>query len=233
MKFKLQYIDKVKVPFEPNLALYRGSYFHKCLEHNDLRPNFKTNDIFTEAEKEKVIELVKKFMKTEIWINIQKREYVNELQFAFKYKDKKLVNTSYWNKEAWIRGAIDVHWFEDETLVIADYKTGKDKSRDTRFFTNDQMKPYAIWAFNEYPELNEVHTKFIYVEHTTERYEVFYRKDYTQLVKDLYNDTKACENGERYKKNISPLCNYCAFKEFGHCNGEITSDDLNIGSLDF
>ena len=231
MKFRLQYIDKVKVPFVTNLALYRGSFFHECLEYDDDRPDFKTNDIFTQEEKDKVLVLVHEFRKSDIWKDIIKQKYINELDFAFKFINNKLINTDYKDKEAWIRGAIDVHWFDGDKLIIADYKSGKDKSTDTVFFSNKQMLPYAIWAFNEYPELDEVQTKFIYVEHGTERYETFTRTDYKQLVKDLYLDTKACENGERYPKKISALCNFCDFLTYGHCDGEI--DASQFGGLDF
>jgi len=229
MKFKLQYIDKVKVPFEPNLALYKGSYIHECLEYNDDRPDFKTNKIFTPEEKALALVSVNKFKEGPIWANIIKQNYINEQKFAFKIIDAKLVSCDYWDKTSWIRGAIDVHWWEGDKIFIDDYKSGKDKSTDTRFFTNDQMKTYAVWAFTEYPHINEVQTAFIYVEHGTQRHETFHRKDLTQLIKDLYADTKSCENGERYPKKVSPLCGYCSFKEFGHCSGEV--DDVDILNL--
>ena len=226
MKFKLQYITKQKIPFEPNLALYKGSYIHECLEYNDDRPDFKTNKIFTEEEKALALISVKKFRESDIWKNIISNDYINEKQFGFKIVGSKLESCSYYDKSAWIRGAIDVHWWEGKKLFIDDYKSGKDKSKDTRYFTNDQMKTYAVWAFTEYPEIDEVQTAFIYVEHDTQRHETFYRKDLRDLIKSLFDDTKACENGERYPKKISPLCDFCGFKEFGFCNGEIDDNDI-------
>lgn len=119
-------------------------------------------------------------------------------------------------------------------LTIVDWKSGGDKSQDTKYFTNDQMVLYAVWAFTKYPDLQDVTTSFVYLEHSTERKETFHREHYSKYVKQLFIDTKAAENGERYKKVVGPLCNWCDFKTYGHCSGEVENEELMaFGGLDF
>lgn len=233
-KFKLNYIDKVRVPFVTNLALYRGSYMHECIEFSDDRPDFETNEVFTPEEKAKALETVNQYRASEIGKYYYNKHGQHEQEFGLMIDGGKLIATEYNDKRNWLRGKIDYSYWDGDILVICDWKSGKDKSQDTKYFTNDQMVMYAVWAFSKYPELQDVTTSFVYLEHSTERKETFHRENYKEYVKQLFMDTKAAENGERYSKVVGPLCGYCDFKTYGHCSGEIDNDEImKFGGLDF
>lgn len=231
-KFKLKYIDKVKVPFVTNLALYRGSYIHERIEHHYNQIDFKINDVFTQEEKEKCDVIVESFKNSVIGQYYYNKHGLHEQEFGLKVVDGKLQVCDYNDPDAWVRGKIDYSYFEGVKLTIVDWKSGKSKV-DSEYFKNDQMIMYAVWAFTKYPEIEELDTSFVYVEHNNERKETFYRANLKEYVKKLFIDTKACENGERYPKTVGPLCDYCDFKTYGHCTGELDMKDvtnsINIG----
>ena len=124
-KFKLQYIEKIKVESEPKLALYRGSFAHEILEHNfnyDIAP--KLNEVFTQEEADKVIEMIKEFRNTPLGKATEKMinhpSSVREEDFAF---NSNLELVDFWDKNSWMRGSSDLynvdydeHEVEVETL---------------------------------------------------------------------------------------------------------------------
>lgn len=225
-KFKLKYIDKVKVPFVTGLALYRGSYMHERIEHHYNEINFDTNEVFTQEEKDKCDIIIENFKNSEIGQYYYNKHGAHEEEFGLKVVYGKLQVCDYNDSDAWVRGKIDYSYFEGPKLTIVDWKSGKSKVGDTKYFTNDQMTMYAVWAFTKFPELQELDTAFVYIEHNNERKETFYRSNLKEYVKKLFLDTKACENGERYPKVVGPLCNFCDFKTYDHCSGEVDMESI-------
>lgn len=120
-KFKLSYIDKVKVPFVTNLALYRGSYMHECIEFSDDRPGFGTNEVFTPEEKAKALEIVNTYRQSTIGQFYYNKHGAHEEEFGLEIIDGKLVATPYNKKENWLRGKIDYsYWDNNEQIIEVD-----------------------------------------------------------------------------------------------------------------
>lgn len=67
--------------------------------------------------------------------------------------------TGYWDKDAWVRGKIDVTVLFPTHGVVLDYKTGKVKTDE------DQAKIYAGVAFAENPTLEKVKTGYLWLAH--------------------------------------------------------------------
>lgn len=73
--------------------------------------------------------------------------------------DKDLKPVDYWSKDAWVRGVLDLSMVGKKVVGIWDYKTGK--IRDS----SDQLKLFAGFAFSKYPEIEEVHTQYVWLNH--------------------------------------------------------------------
>jgi len=239
-KFKLQYIDKIRIESEPQLALFRGSYAHEILEHNfDYNIPVTLNEVFTQEEADKVIDMIKKFRCTELGKNIDKlinhKNSIKEEDFAF---DTKMNLVNFWNKSAWLRGSADLYNINISQPTIIDYKTGKDKSKDEDFGYEQGMM-YAIYMFIRFPELKEITAVFVFVEHSTKKEILYTRDNFTSYIKLFYNKTKKIECTDIFKENISALCEYCDFNGTEWCtsyqeNEEKTQDILySKVSLDF
>jgi len=217
-KFKLHYIDKIKIDGEPVLALYRGSFAHEILEHNwdfDLEP--KLNHVFTQEEADKVIQILKDFRKTKLGTSIEKLinhpDSVKEQDFAF---NNKLELVGFWDKNAWMRGSADLYNIKLPQPLIVDYKTGKDKSEDPDFGVEQGMM-YAIYMFIKFPELMSVKAVFVFIEHGTKK-EIYYsRSEFNSYIKLFYDKTKNLEKTEIFKENVSALCEYCDYHNTSYC----------------
>ena len=170
-KFYLNYIVKQKVPVSKNIALYKGSAIHKILEHKfDYTIDIETNEVFTEEEKTKAINIVKDFEKTELGQKYKKIMEVatSEEDFAFKIIDGKLELSNFWDKDSWCRGSADMFLKRGKQYVIFDYKSGKDKSNEDSFGIEQGMM-YSIVGFIKHPDINNIKAIFCFVEHETEK----------------------------------------------------------------
>jgi RecB family exonuclease len=218
-KFKLQYIDKHKVPSE-NIHLERGTLFHHLLEHTTPNKNYKipeyTSKILSESEIKEVYDKYNKFTIQPIFQRILNLPAIGkEIEFGL---DKKLEPCSYYSENCVIRGKIDHLCInEDNVFFIVDWKTGKIKSKEYIPYAN-QLMLYAIWAFKALGK-EKVIGNFVYVEHDSSFHEYVFEKQYLpEYSKAFGQKISKIEKTENFEKNINKLCDYCDYKKYGICN---------------
>ena len=231
MKFKFQYIDKIRTPFKMNDVLEKGSYIHLILEKlakNDMvLPEVKYN--FRHSTEEQVKEynvIAHDFIFSEIGYNYLQNEeqkfFGAEVEFGIKVEDGKLASTSYWNKKALFRGKIDHANMGNGVMHLLDWKSGKVSG----FPAPLQLVMYAVWCFLEFPEIHTVETAFVYVEHEEEKRYVFTRDMLGKLSKKMLEKVYNIEHEEKFEKKESKLCEYCEFRLQGLCE-ETSNTDFN------
>jgi hypothetical protein len=222
-KFKFHYIDKIKIDAPQALALQKGNYIHEIIEedYNYDVPR-KTNDIFTIEEKENAKEIVRNFENSELGQKYKEISHNNptakhEEKFGFKIVDRGLELCPWDSKDTWIRGALDFQYREDYIHYNIDWKSGKDKSQD-EFFGINQSKAYSIFLLLKHPEIDTVVSKFVFIEHATEKSITYTRDKLSDYIRDFYMLTKEVEDSQIFKENISALCDYCDFYNHGFCS---------------
>ena len=229
--FDLKYIQKIKVPFKANVALYKGNYIHQIIENNyDYNTEFKTNEVFKETDKERAASLTKifedsdlgKFYKTKAHNPTAKHEE----KFGFKIVNGGLEVCGYWDKKCWYRGAIDFNFKENGIIFNVDWKSGKDKSQDENFGIT-QSKMYAIYLMLKNPHVNVIISKFVFIEHCTEKTIIYRRENMKNYIKDFYDITSKIENATQYPPKTSALCNWCDYQQHGHCTSFIEENERN------
>lgn len=217
-KFKLNYIDKIKVDSEPSLALARGSFTHIVLENNfDYDIDFPTNDIFTQTEKDKTIEMIKKFRVSDLGKMIEKLIPISIIEEDFAF-NAKMELVDFKDKTAWLRGSGDLIYYnkEHKKASIIDYKTGKDKSQDEKFGL-EQGIMYGIYVLYKFPDIQEVKATFVFVEHSTKKSFMIYRSELPKYLKMFFDKTKNIEGDKFFPEKVTALCDYCDFKDI-HCD---------------
>lgn len=133
-----------------------------------------------------------------------KAEVVTEQQVAL---DKDLNPVDYWDKSAWVRGVFDLSVVGKGFASILDYKTGK--IRDS----SEQLKLFAGFAFAMNPNIQEVKTIYIWLNHMKMTGET-YTRDQLQSIWLFFQPTVdrialAYENND-WPTRPSGLCrNWC------------------------
>jgi CRISPR/Cas system-associated exonuclease Cas4 (RecB family) len=230
-KFKLQYISKIKVPFETNVALLKGSHIHKILENDfDYNTPFEIGDVYTQEHFDKTIQIVKDYEQSELGMATKKLQKIGipEEDFAFTF-DKNLVG--YWDKTAHFRGSADLYVTNNDLGIIIDYKSGKDKSQEEGF-GDDQSKMYAIYMFIRYPEIQNVKASFFFIEYNTKKTLEYSRESLEDYINYFKKKIEIIENDKSHRKCVTALCDWCSFKKFSHCDGKEEPFHISTG-LDF
>lgn len=100
----------------------------------------------------------------------------------FEYKfglTKNLTTTTFFGKDVWVRGVIDVGVIGTKTGVILDHKTGKPK------VDADQLKLFAGVAFSAWPYLETVKTGYLWLAHNKVDQETFTKADVPEIWGDF------------------------------------------------
>ena len=73
--------------------------------------------------------------------------------------DENLKPVDFWAKDVWCRGKLDLTIKGDEVAVVLDWKTGKIRA------DSEQLKLFAGFAFAWFPEIQHVHTGYVWLNH--------------------------------------------------------------------
>ena len=71
---------------------------------------------------------------------------------------------------------------------------------------------YAIYFFEKY-KLSKIKITFIYVEHDVENDLILEYQYLNNYKKELLQNISKIEKCENFNKNITKLCDYCAFQD--------------------
>lgn len=214
-KFKLKYIDKIRISFEPNLALSKGSFLHYCIEKNTNGKEYATTAIFTEEEKNKAIKILSQFTKSKLCQSYLSGKGKHEVDFGIlKVKDIFKV-TNFENINAIFKGKIDYLFQKNNELYILDWKSGKYIEQDDQRF--DQLLLYAIWGFLKFENINLINCSFVYIEHLKENKISYQRDNLKNYIEKYIQAISKIESDELFDKIESKQCEYCEYRKFDYC----------------
>lgn len=89
--------------------------------------------------------------------------------------DKNLQPVDYWDKTAWVRGVFDLSFVGKKLAGIWDWKTGKVRE------ASDQLKLFAGFAFAIHPDIQEVQTGYVWLNHMKMTGETYRREDVPKI----------------------------------------------------
>lgn len=121
--------------------------------------------------------------------------------------DKDLNLCSWFDTEVcWFRAQLDVLGVNGSKAIIYDWKTGKVRDKP------DQLMLYAAVVFLLYPKVQEVHTAFIFVDHTEIR-DATYTRDQFQSIWDEFNERsdliQIAHENDHWPPRKNHLCGWC------------------------
>tara|TARA_Y100000310_G_scaffold328113_1_gene395667 strand:+ start:1452 stop:2603 length:1152 start_codon:yes stop_codon:yes gene_type:complete len=227
-KYKLQYIDKVKVDIPTTVEAFMGSIVHKTLEklYNDLKYQ-RVNEL-----KDLLIIYNDNWEKE--WtddILIVKKEYTAD---DYKKSGKKFI-TDYYNHynpfdQMTIIGLetqdtmllpdgnsyhirIDKLACKDDVYYVCDYKTNRWMKDQAEADEDKQLAMYSIWVKNRFKDAKKIvllwHMLAFDKEVVSERTDEQLQK----LQEDTIKVIKEVEECKEFPTTVTKLCDYCIFKE--------------------
>jgi len=209
--FKKKYVEKIKIPFIPNVHLEKGNFIHQILDSYPARPEkpFKFN-ISTSTQVNEYKELLRSILKRQVVQDLLNQEHAKEQNFFI---------TENWGFTKWYPGSIlngKVDYFNANNGVgtIIDWKTGKFHPGAYRH----QLEIYAIFLFLKYPLIDTVEAALYYVDHDVLD-KVTYTRDELDGLKAKFIDLiNTIESEQEFCKSPGPLCDWCDAQKIGECN---------------
>lgn len=178
---------KVKEP--PNEIFEKGKQWHTNME----RAILGQNGLPPQQESlQRIVEALKRMPE----------KYV-EKQMAFR---EDLTQTSWFGDDVWMRVIWDFGGKDGNILHLIDWKTGRPRPDD------DQLELFAASGFRMFPDVDEVHTYFVFMEHNRYTHDTFYRSAETHIWQKFGEEAEqiklAMETGN-WEPNPGNHCRYC------------------------
>lgn len=124
---------------------------------------------------------------------------------------KGLTPCEFFAPDAWYRGIIDFAKHHGKTALIVDYKTGKQHSKF------EQLAMFAVHTFIQFPEIEQVHTKFYWTQPKIMTGREYYRSDLAAIWETLTPDLKQYVEAfktDTWQPRPSGLCHgWCPVKD--------------------
>jgi len=225
MKFKLNYIDKIRIPTE-NIALEKGKFLHHIIENviMDFRPPEFKFELATEEQQRDFVIKLKDFMRSDCYKEYYALEHKEtERGFSIDF-DGVNIKAGDYNNHSLIRGFIDFISKNGNKLLIVDWKSGKYKEDINQL----QVAIYALWGFLTF-DVDIIECEFCFIEHSKKVTVKFERNDINKLIKDIFSEIMYIEKAQSFKKKPSALCDWCDYKKQGYCDGEFDFSPSALG----
>jgi hypothetical protein len=115
--------------------------------------------------------------------------------------------TSFFAKDVWFRGVLDLTILQPEKAVVLDYKTGKVKE------DGDQLKLFAGATFAQNPYLQEVKTGYVWLAHNKVSARTFVKDEVPLIWQEFIpriRRMEASQQNDSWPPRPSGLCkNWC------------------------
>lgn len=191
-----------RLKYVQGAAAARGEKVHKLLENavnGDFTPMILDHNnaapLLNKAVFAKTMSLIQSIQTSEM--------YTAELQVVFK-EDKSL--TDWFSKVAWLRTSYDVITINGTRGDIFDWKTGK------KWDDKDQTEMYAGTAFTRFPQLEEIHTHYIFLDQDEKVSNKYFKKNEPHIwnkYEERAEEIEVANVSGNWEKRPGFLCQYC------------------------
>jgi len=221
-KYKLQYIDKIKIKVPFTIEGFMGSIVHDCLEEI-FRKNIsidETKSLYKKKWFEKFsteIKIVNNdanfyFIKGEdMLLNFYNNFYKRDVLKTIELETKKYFKL---NEEILYHIRID-RLAKDKTnnIYIIDYKTTNSPKTLEQLKYDEQLLSYSTWVNENYPK-REIILEWNFLVNNEKIQIKTDEKKIFEIKKKLKDSIKKINEENSFEYNISKLCNWCLFKPY-------------------
>ena len=226
-KYKLQYIDKVKVDVPTTVEAFMGDLVHRTLEklYTDLKyqkinPKEELikffNDIWKKEWTDEIL-IVKEGLTADNY-RLMGEKYISDYYETYKpFDDMNILGLETQDRMPLPDGnqwhvRIDKLGFNGDTYYVADYKTNSRMKDQEEADSDRQLAMYSIWVKDKFKDARRVVLKWYMLafnkEVTSERNE----EELKKLQQEITERIKEIEGCLKFPTNVTALCDYCVFK---------------------
>lgn len=119
--------------------------------------------------------------------------------------------TDFFGPDIWLRVKVDlfVH-HSDTTALVADYKTGRKSGNEVKH--GEQGALYALCAFMRYPELEDIHTEFWYLDKDDITHQRYTREGSLKKLANWNKRAIAISEEKTWRPNPNQhTCRFCLY----------------------
>lgn len=226
-KYKLAYIDKIKVDVPTTIEAFMGDMVHQTLEKlytdlkfqklNSLKDLLEFYNKLWEKEYSEDILIAKEGYTAE---NYQKmgEKYISDYYEHYKpFNDIKIIGLETEERMMLSDGIsyhvrIDKLGFKGDVYYVCDYKTNIKMKTQEQADMDRQLAMYSIWVKDKYPNAKKVVLRWYMLAFDTEVVSERTPKELEKLkeqVLELIHEIEICKE---YPTNVTALCNYCVYQ---------------------
>jgi hypothetical protein len=213
---KYDYIYNKKFPRKnKTFNSIRGHLLHDLIEHDiqglSYIPEYdvQTSDVFTYEDFLNTLKEYKKISQNNI-VKKLKELYLKFLE-NFKIENK----LEFPNKNFNFIGFVDTLIINGNKIAIIDYKTGE------IFEEYTQLEYYAVMASKIYKETEEYILTLSFISKNEEKIKIIKKEDLLKIEKNLIKKIEKILKTKKYRKNVTPLCNYCEYEDICLYNSKL------------
>jgi putative RecB family exonuclease len=228
-KYKLQYIEKIRIPREPTIEIFLGNMIHETLEklYKDLRLRITNSkeELITFYEKkwnEKYtnnILIVKKNKTKEDYFELGRKMIIDYYDSFFPFEDTQILGLE---TNDFLELSDENKWYiridklekKDNTIYISDYKTSSSLKTQEEADNDRQLAMYLLWARKKYPNIKEIKLRWYMLAFNKIVESTRNQEELSAIEKRVVDKIKEIENCKEFPTNISPLCKYCLYQDF-------------------
>ena len=226
-KYKLQYIDRVKVDVPTTVEAFMGDLVHRTLEnlYNDLKfekQNSKEdclkyfNELWSKGWTDEIL-IAKEGLTSENY-RLMGEKYISMYYDHYHPFDQMSILGLETQDRMTLSDGNQYHVRIDklacvgDTYYVCDYKTNSRMKDQEEADSDRQLAMYSIWVKDKYKDAKKVvllwHMLAFDKEATSERTEEQLEKLHSEVVSRI----KEIESCNDYPTNVTALCNYCVYK---------------------
>lgn len=129
--------------------------------------------------------------------------------------------TGFFDKDVWLRGAIDVSVVQNATAMIFDWKDGASK-----WVKRFELDVHAVLLHARHPELKTIRAHYVFTteDHMSEPYDCSDTRGTWQAINEIVGRIETDKAAGEFEKRRNPLCRFCECFDCQHNTNEKRND---------
>jgi len=226
-KYKLHYIDKIKVDIPTTIEAFMGDLVHQTLEKlykdlkfqkiNSLKELLKFYNELWEKEFTDDILVVKEEYSTENYRKMGEQYIIDYYTQYTPFNQITILGLETMDKMRLSDGShyhvrIDKLGCNGDTYFVCDYKTNSRLKNQEEADADRQLAMYSIWVKNKFKDAKKVKLLWHMLAFNKEVISERSDEELDKLHKETVALIKKIENTKQFRRKTSNLCNYCVYK---------------------